>query len=1045
MSKNIDTQDDNLSPFSRKKKIYEKRDLSNSLEEKQEEINHRVVEVEIEDQELEKTEPEEPKQDLDSKLEDTDFNEVDNANISEEKTPENLPKKSNILSKIGTFIKNHKKQIRLALLTLFLLGVFGATATGLWLIQRYNSLGDVVSQATSIDEGSIVYDKNNKEIYRYNSDGRQREIVDIKDIPEEMKGSIIGLEDENFYENPVGIPWQNLVGATLQCFISSGNNCRGGSGLSQQLIKNVTSDDSRTYGRKINELLLAIKFNREIGSTDQERQDKVLESYLNWVSFGRNTYGVQAASKSYFGKSVNDKLTLPESCYLASMVQRPSTFSEAIEIEIKNRQTPETKTPNPNWDTLEARKNACLEKHFRLNLKNRGGERFIKNENELKELQAQKVEFKPKPKTEQPYGHLQNYITEQLISNLDINETQLSTKGYRIYTTFDLDIQNKAQEIIQTTAQERIIDNGGNNAASVILDGPSGEVVAMIGSRDFNDESILGQVNVATSPRQPGSSFKPYVYASAFNNGFNPGTVLTDVSTDFGNYRPANFSRTTRGVTNIRSSLADSLNIPAVKSVYLSQENGSNPNGVGGINNVLNLAESAGVKLPYKDNCINVATSLGTCEVTALSHAAGINTLLHDGNYKAPKIFKKIILKDRFDNQETDVLANSNVPAYKDKDAAIDPLAARQIANVMSDYGARSVGTWGNERKILQLDDWTGDNQVAAKTGTTSDVKDTWTVGGSPLYTVVVWAGNTDGKPMDSTALSTQTAGKTWQDIMVYLHTDKTKVGFSKEGLIATGLDPNTGLLGSGKTELLTPDQISILKKAEQNLNDPSYDPTQNSIIQNRTPVVSRKLNINKLDGKILPKLAPGQTPYPVELVEEKVCTQVISEFPRIASWFDPAKGLQQRLTNATPCPTESSSLDLTKEGPNITTNLDKTKSIPLIIKIQAKSKLETATIKTLSFNIGGVEIQKVENTGVLEIDLSELKDQAGTKDVIIKATDSLGLSSELVIEGINFSNKTSNSSSSKSSSSNSSKSSSSNSSSSAFSSTSSSSSNSSI
>lgn len=280
---------------------------------------------------------------------------------------------------------------------------------------------------------------------------------------------------------------------------------------------------------------------------------------------------------------------------------------------------------------------------------------------------------------------------------------------------------------------------------------------------------------------------------------------------------------------------------------------------------------------------------------------------------------------------------------------------------------------------------------------------------------------------------------------MVYLHTDKTKVGFSKEGLIATGLDPNTGLLGSGKTELLTPDQISILKKAEQNLNDPSYDPTQNSIIQNRTPVVSRKLNINKLDGKILPKLAPGQTPYPVELVEEKVCTQVISEFPRIASWFDPAKGLQQRLTNATPCPTESSSLDLTKEGPNITTNLDKTKSIPLIIKIQAKSKLETATIKTLSFNIGGVEIQKVENTGVLEIDLSELKDQAGTKDVIIKATDSLGLSSELVIEGINFSNKTSNSSSSKSSSSNSSKSSSSNSSSSAFSSTSSSSSNSSI
>lgn len=1041
MSKNIGAQDDNLSPFSRKKKIYEKRDLNDELKE----TNHRVVEVEIEDEKIEKSELEEVKEDLDSKIEDSDVNQAGEFNEGEEKNSEDLPKKPGLLAKVGTFLKNHKKQIRSAFLTLFLLGIFGATAAGLWLIQRYNSLGDVVSQATSIDEGSIVYDKNNKEIYRYNSEGRQREIVNIKDIPEEMRGSIVGLEDENFYENQVGIPWQNLVGSTFKCFISGGNDCRGGSGLSQQLIKNVTGQNSRTYGRKVNELLLAIKFNREIGSTDEERQDKVLENYLNWVYFGRNTYGVQAASKSYFGKGVNDKLTLPESCYLASMVQKPDTFATVIDTEIKNRQTPDNKVPNPKWDTLEIRKNSCLEKHYKLNLKNRGAEKFIKNETELKELQAQKVEFKSKPKIEQPYGHLQNYITEQLVSNLDINETQLSTKGYRIYTTFDLDVQNKAQEIIQTTAQERVIDNGGNNSASVILDGPSGEVVAMIGSRDFNDESILGQVNVATSPRQPGSSFKPYVYASAFNNGFNPGTVLTDVSTDFGNYKPSNFSRTTRGITNIRSSLADSLNIPAVKSVYLSQENGSNPNGIGGINNVLNLAESAGVKFPYKDNCVNVTTALGTCEITPLSQATGINTLLHDGNYKAPKIFKKIILKDRFDNQEIDVLSASNVPAYKDKEGAVDPLVARQIANVMSDYGARSVGTWGNERKILQLDDWTGDNQVAAKTGTTSDVKDTWAVGGSPLYTVVVWAGNTDGKPMDSTALSTQTAGKTWQDIMVYLHADKTKVGFSKEGLIATGLDPNTGLLGSGKTELLTPDQVSILKKAEQNLNDPNYDPTQNSIIQNRTPIVSRKLNINKLDGKILPKLAQGQAPYPPELVEEKVCTQVISEFPRIASWFDPAKGLQQRLTDANPCPTEFTTLDLTKEGPNITTNLDKTKPVPLIIKIQANSKLETATIKILSFSIGGIEIKKVENTGSLEINLSELTGQTGIKDVIIKTTDSLGLSSELVIEGVNFSNKASSSSSSKSSSSTSSSNSSSNSSSSTFSSSGSTSSSSSI
>lgn len=949
--------------------------------------------------------------------------------------------KPKLLAKIGDFFRKYKKQLRLTFLSLFLLGVLGVTVAGFWLIDRYNSLGDVVSQATAIDEGSVVYDKNNKEIYRYNSEGRQREIADIKDIPDEMRSSIIALEDENFYQNQVGIPWQNLVGAAAQCFISGGNNCRGGSGLSQQLIKNVTGDDSITYGRKLNELLLAIKFNREIGENDQERQEKVLENYLNWIPFGRNTYGVQAASKSYFGKGINEKLTLPEACYLASMPQKPDTFTKSIEIEISNRQNPETPTANPNWEVLETRKNTCLRKQYELSLKDKGSQKFIQTEESLKELQSQKVEFKPRPKTEQPYGHLRNYITDQLVINMNITETQLSTKGYRIYTTFDLDIQNKTQEIIQNSAQQIIIPNGGNNAASVVLDGPSGEVVAMVGSRDFNDESILGQVNVATSPRQPGSSFKPYVYASAFNNGFNPGTVLIDTSTDFGSYRPANFSRTTRGVTNIRQSLADSLNIPAVKGVYLSQPNGSNPNGTGGINNVLKFAESVGVKMPFKDNCLNVSSALGTCEVTALSHASGINTLLQDGNYKAPKIFKKITLKDRFENKEIDILATSDVPAYQDKDNTVDPLVARQIANVMSDYSARSVGTWGNERRILQLDDWTGDYQVAAKTGTTSDVKDTWAVGGSPLYTVVVWAGNTDGKPMNQNALSTQTAGRPWQEIMKYLHEGKEKTGFSKEGLVPTGLDPNTGLLGSGKTELLTPNQVNILQKAQENLNDPSYDPTQNSIIQNRTPIVTRKLKISKLDGKILPKPKDGQPELPAEIFEEKSCTQVISEFPRASNWFEPAKFLQQRLSNES-CPTEFSSLDAAKEGPTITTNLSKTNPIPLTITIRAKSKATAGNITSLSFNIGGVEIKKIQNSDTLKIELSEIRTQSGIKDVIIKATDSLGLNSELVLEGVDFSDRESSSSSSTSSSSSSSFSSfSSSSSSSSFSSNSSSSS----
>jgi membrane peptidoglycan carboxypeptidase len=593
------------------------------------------------------------------------------------------------------------------------------------------------------------------------------------------------------------------------------------------------------------------------------------------------------------------------------------------------------------------------------------------------------------------YGHLRDYIGSELSTKFNITEGNLATSGYKIHTTFDKDIQDQTQAIVTNSITSRIAPNGGNNSAAMVLDGSTGQIIAMVGSADFNNVAISGQVNVATAPRQPGSSYKPYVYASAFENNFNPGTVLIDSVTDFGNYIPRNFSRTTRGATTIRSSLQDSLNIPAVKATYLSQGGGNNPNGTAGINNVISFAEKAGTNHPFRETC-TLSAAIGGCEVTMISHATGINTLLQNGNLRTAKPFLKIIDRNGVD------IYPQNIDKYTDFDRAVDPLVARQLANVMSDYNARSAGTWGNGRRTLQLDGWDGEFSVAAKTGTTNDVKDVWTVGGSPLYTVTVWAGNTDAKPMNSKASSTITAALTWKEIMTLVHTNKQKVGFSKEGLRNFSIDPSTGLPGEGRNELLTDNQIRALQTAQENLNKPDYNPKANSILVNRTPIVSRKLKVSKIDRKLVPEVAEGQTStIPEELIEEIECKEVVSEFPSNPNWFNPVQSIQQSLGDQA-CPTEIADSNLTTQQPQITTNIREGRPLPQQIIINVTTPIPNATITKITFSVGGEVVKTIENSGRLLIDLEE-EGLTGEKDIIIQTEDNLGLKSELILENVDF------------------------------------------
>lgn len=900
------------------------------------------------------------------------------------------------------WIKAHPRQVRLAFLYSGIALVLVLTGLVFWLMGKYNAIGDVRTKIQPPTQGSVVYDRNGKEMFSYFNPDQQRESVNLDQIPEHMQQAVVALEDENFYTNPVGIPWTNLVGAAGKCLVS--DDCRGGSGLSQQLVKNATGDNSRSMDRKITELLTAIKLNQELNKQD------ILELYLNYAPFGRNVYGVQQSSKAFYGYGIgekdaagNYKLTLPQACLLATMPQKPGSYTLGVEDYITGN------TDSDFWKSAETRKNICLRKLYEKDLKG-DGKKLIQTEADLQTLQQEKIAFIARPPQNTKYNHLRIYIANELEQKLGITEDELASQGYEIRTTFDIAIQDGAERIVKES-QQKLAAVDANNAAAVILDGPTGGVVAMVGSIDFNNVDISGQVNVATSPRQPGSSFKPYVYAAAFEKGFNPGTRMVNVLTDFGQYAPQNFARNTPGIVSIRYAFANSLNIPAVKSTYLLQNPSTTPDAASASANLLETVDALGVKTPLRNanNC-GVSSALGTCEVTALSHAGGINALLHDGILNEPDPFISVILKKRdiYNDKEikVDVYAQkmaSSAPAYTKNKQVLNTLAARQVTNVMSDYTARDPAVWGSARFGLQLDGWDGANSVAAKTGTTSDVKDTWTVGGSPLYTVVTWAGNTDNRPLLNTSTAVNAAMPIWNALMTNVHAEKTPVGFNFSGLTKVNLDPKTGfpVPTGGSIDLLTPAQLQLLTAAQQKLSNGIFDPYTSSVFENRSEIVPLKIKVNVADGKRVPK----DSTLPTEFIEEIECRAVISAFPLNPSWYAPAKGLNDSLSSDADfkaCPTEFTTATTETLLPVITANVESNGTAKEALSITAKSANPKGKIVSIEVKIDGNIVDSVINQSSVEIDWQK-EGIEGDLDIIILAEDEFGKSTEKIIKNVTF------------------------------------------
>lgn len=546
-----------------------------------------------------------------------------------------------------------------------------------------------------VSESTKIYDRTGKVVLFDVHGNVRRTVVPLDNISNYVKWATIAIEDQNFY-NHHGIEPKSILRAILTN-LRDGNllSGQGGSTITQQVIKNALFTNDKLISRKIKEWVLAPRLEAKLS------KDEILELYLNEIPYGGTVYGVQEASRKFFGKDAKD-LTLVESSYLAALPQAPTYFSPY----------------GSHKDDLEIRKNKVLREMLSLN--------FITQE-EYDGAIKTKVEFQK----QQDYGikapHFVMYIRELLEEKYGAELVEKG--GLKVITTLDWELQQDAEEIVKKWAFVNKTKYDAENAAIVATDPNTGQILTMVGSRDYFDEEIDGNYNIATANRQPGSSIKPIIYAEAFNKGYRPETVVFDLPTEFSTtcysggscYNPQNYDEKFRGPISLRNALAQSLNIPAVKVLYLA-----------GIEDALTLAKQMGLETLTNAKQYGLTLVLGGGEVRPLDMSAAYGVFAADGvKHPTTGILsvedKKGKVLEKFEQKEFRVLPEQT---------------ARLISSVLSDNEARIPAFGANSPLYFSGID------VAAKTGTTNDYRDTWIVGYTPNISVAAWAGNNDNRSM---------------------------------------------------------------------------------------------------------------------------------------------------------------------------------------------------------------------------------------------------------------------------------------------------------
>ncbi|MDP3785275.1 MAG: PBP1A family penicillin-binding protein [bacterium] len=552
-------------------------------------------------------------------------------------------------------------------------------------------------------ESTKIYDRSG-EVVLYDIHAEvKRTVITFDQIPKNLKNATIAIEDSDFYSHG-GV----RIGSILRAFavnIFSGELRQGGSTITQQLVKKAILTDEKTLTRKIKELILAFKVESVYS------KNEILNLYLNEIPYGSNAYGVEAASETYFGKST-DRLTLAEAAYLAALPRAPTRLSPY----------------GSHRDELEARKNLVLERMRSLG--------FI-SEKEAQRAQGEKVKFVNRALEGIRAPHFALYVKEYLVEKY--GEDTVEKGGLKVITTLNWDWQKMAEELAKKFAEENEKKFNAKNLGLVALDPKTGQILVMVGSRDYFDTASEGNFNVTLARRQPGSSIKPVVYAAAFEKGYDPQTVVFDFPTEFNPscnpdgtpgagvrpekcYHPENYDQKYRGPVSFREALAQSINVPSVKVLYLA-----------GLENSLRLAERLGIKTLTEPERYGLTLVLGGGEIKLLELAGAY------GVFAANGVLNPAIPILKVTNSAGEILEEYT----PDPHPAIEPQVAREISDVLSDQNARAPAF--GERSALYF----SERPVAVKTGTTNDYRDAWVIGYVPNLVAGVWVGNNDNASME--------------------------------------------------------------------------------------------------------------------------------------------------------------------------------------------------------------------------------------------------------------------------------------------------------
>jgi 1A family penicillin-binding protein len=568
--------------------------------------------------------------------------------------------------------------------------------------------------AQSLNQDTLIYDRHGQLLADIGASGDHRIVVPLKYISPLVKQATIATEDRNFYHND-GVDLGSITRAAIANYTHH-RISQGGSTISQQLVKQVFigPNASATIDRKIREGILALELNQ------QYSKDQILEMYLNTIYYGSQSYGIEAAARDYFQVSAHD-LTLAQAAMLAGLPQAPTRYNPVLHPQLaKTRQA----------EVLQA----MVAEH---NITKEQADRAL----------AEPLTFYP-PINKLNAPHFVDYVLSVLAKNFHIRPSD--RKGYRITTSLDLGLQHQAEAIVRDQIAAVGDYYNFHDAALVSLDPKTGQVLAMVGGNDYNRTG--GQINMAVTPRQPGSSFKMFTYTAAIESRqVNMVTPILDEPLVFPlgagkdgllPYQPQNYDRRYHGTVPLKMAMGNSLNIPALK-VELRM----------GIPTVLSAARRMGVtSLTQPDDFYRMSLTLGGYEVPLLDMATGASTLATLGVRHDPAPIVKI----------EDGLGRSvfHFDPKKNETRAIDPQVAFIIASIMSDDRNRCLEFGCNGDLTLP------GRHVAAKTGTTQDFRDNWTVGFTPSLTTAVWVGNPDYTPLSHNSTGIVGAAPIWHRFM---------------------------------------------------------------------------------------------------------------------------------------------------------------------------------------------------------------------------------------------------------------------------------------